>query len=106
MRCLKRPGHVLVMDSPFYRQQHSGEQMVKERRDEFQRRFGFASDSIASEEFLTREKLSDITRQLGLELEIRKPWYGVQWSLRPLKARLRGKREPAKFYLFWATVEK
>lgn len=106
MRCLKRPGDVLVMDSPFYRQPHSGEQMVKERRDEFQRRFGFASDSIASEEFLTREKLSDVTRQLGLELQIRKPWYGVQWSLRPLKARLRGKREPAKFYLLWATVEK
>lgn len=105
MRCLKRPGHVLIMDSPFYRRQHSGEQMVKEKRQEFQRRFGFSSDSIASEEFLTRERLSDISRHLGLKFQIRKPWYGVQWSLRPWKARLRGKREPAKFYLFWATVE-
>ena len=106
MRCLKRPGYVLIMDSPFYRQQPSGEQMVKEKREEFQRRYGFPSDSIASEEFLTREKLAAISRQLGLKLQVKKPWYGVQWWLRPLKARLRGKREPAKFYLFWATVEK
>lgn len=106
VRCLKRPGYVVVMDSPFYRRQHSGEQMVTEKRQEFQRRFGFSSDSIASEEFLTREKLSAISRQLGLTLQVEKPWYGVQWSLRPLKARLRGKREPAKFYLLWAMVEK
>lgn len=106
VRCLKRPGEVLVMDSPFYRRQHSGERMVEEKREEFQRRFGFASDSVASEEFLTREKLSAITRRLGLKLQIKKPWYGVQWSLRPMKARLRGRREPAKFYLLWATVEK
>ena len=106
MRCLKRPGYVVVMDSPFYRRQHSGEQMVKERQADFQRRFGFASDSIASEEFLTRERLSEITRQLGLKMQIEKPWYGLQWFLRPVKARLRGKREPAKFYLLWAMVEK
>jgi ubiquinone/menaquinone biosynthesis C-methylase UbiE len=106
MRCLKRPGYVVVMDSPFYRQQHSGEQMVKEKQSDFQRRFGFASDSIASEEFLTRDKLSEISRQLGLKFEIKKPWYGYQWFLRPVKARLRGKREPAKFYFLWAMIEK
>ena len=106
MRCLKRPGYVLIMDSPFYRRQHSGEQMVKEKRQEFQRRFGFSSDSIPSEEFLTPEKLSAISRELGLKLQVNKPWYGVQWSLRPLKARFRGTREPARFHLYWAMVEK
>ena len=106
LRCLKRPGYVVVTDSPFYRRQHSGEQMVKEKREEFQRRFGFASDSISSEEFLTQERLSDISLELDLNLQIEKPWYGVQWSLRPVKARLRGKREPAKFYLLWASIEK
>jgi hypothetical protein len=80
--------------------------MVKERQADFQRRFGFASDSIASEEFLTRERLSEITHQLGLKMQIEKPWYGLQWFLRPVKARLRSKREPAKFYLLWAMVEK
>jgi ubiquinone/menaquinone biosynthesis C-methylase UbiE len=106
MRCLKRPGYLLVMDSPFYTRPHSGEQMVQEKRQEFQRRFGFSSDSIASEEFLTREKLSAISSQLDLKWQVNKPWYGIQWALRPLKARLRGKREPAKFYLLWAMVEK
>ena len=61
MRCLKRPGYLLIMDSPFYKRQYSGEQMVKEKREQFQRRFGFSSDSIASEEFLTPEKLSAIS---------------------------------------------
>lgn len=105
MRCLKRPGSLLVMDSPFYKRQHSGEQMVKEKREQFQRRFGCPSDSIASEEFLTPGKLAEIARQLGLKLQIQKPWYGFQWWLRPVKAALRGKREPAKFYVLWARVE-
>jgi hypothetical protein len=34
-----------------------------------------------------------------------KPWYGINWALRPAKARLLRRREPAKFYLLWAKVQ-
>ena len=106
VRCLRRPGFLVIMDSPFYRRQESGQQMLKERRAEFQRRFGFASDSIQSEEFVTAERLSALSRQLGLRWRIEKPWYGIRWALRPLKAYLASKREPAKFHLIWTRVDR
>jgi SAM-dependent methyltransferase len=106
VRCLRCPGYLLVTDSPFYRRKHSGEQMVREKRAAFLRRFGFASDSVESEEFVTRERLSELSQQLGLRWQIEKPWYGIGWAFRPVKAQLLGKREPAKFYMLWARVER
>lgn len=105
LRCLRRPGYVIIADSPLYRRKESGEQMLSERRTEFSRTFGFASDSIASQEFLTPNILSDLAECLHLRWHIAKPWYGAEWALRPLKAWMRRKREPSKFYLIWARVE-
>ncbi len=103
-RCLRRPGYLIIADSPFYRQWQAGEQMVRERRAEFRRKFGLASDSIASQEYLTPAILSDLSRRLSLHWHIEKPWYGIDWALRPVKAWARRKREPSKFYLLWARV--
>ena len=51
------------------------------------------------------EILSDLARRLSLRWNIAKPWYGFSWAMRPLKARVLGKREPSKFYLLWARIE-
>lgn len=105
LRCLRRPGYVIIADSPLYRRSSSGEQMVKERRADFQRRFGFPSDGIASQEFLTPGVLAKLAECLALRWHIEKPWYGLGWAMRPLKAAIRRRREPSKFYLIWARVE-
>lgn len=105
LRCLRPPGHILIVDSPFYKREESGRQMVEERRAKFQETYGFRSDSISSREFLTAETMNELTRELGLAWQICRPWHGLSWALRPLRARLLGRREPAKFLIAWGTVE-
>jgi len=105
LRCLRRPGIVVIADSPLYRRSKSGEQMIEERKIDFRRRFGFSSDSLRSKEYLTRRILSDLARGRSWKWQMEKPWYGLAWALRPLKARILRKREPSKFYLLWARVE-
>lgn len=104
IRCLRPRGHLLILDSPFYRREESGHRMVGERKRQFTQTFGFASDSIASREFLTAAALDEVSRSLHLRWKVRKPWYGWKWTLRPVKARLLGRREPSKFYIFFAEV--
>ena len=104
LRCLRLPGHVFILDSPLYKLEASGRQMVEERRAASEQRFGFRSDSIASCEFLTPEILQELGNAFGLTWNVLKPWLGLGWALRPWKARLLGRREPAKFHILWATV--
>lgn len=104
VRCLRPGGHVLIIDSPFYASEESGYCMVDERKQQFTRAFGFASDSIGSREFLTATALAEVTASLHLHWKVRKPWYSVKWALRPVKARMLRRREPSKFYIFWAEV--
>lgn len=106
LRCLRHPGYLVIADSPLYRRAESGERMSAERKADFCRRFGFASDSVPSKEYLTPEVLSDLARRLSLEWNIAKPWYGLSWALRPLRAWILGRREPSKFYLLWVRVER
>jgi ubiquinone/menaquinone biosynthesis C-methylase UbiE len=105
LRCLRRPGYVVIADSPFYSCTESGDQMIREKHAEFQRKFGFLSNSIQSREFITRQILSELSQTFSFRWNVETPWYGVNWALRPIKARLRRKREPAKFHVAWARVE-
>lgn len=105
-RCLRRPGYLVIADTPLYRRAASGEQMLAERKECFRQRFGFSSDSLPSREYLTPEILSSLSQRLSLNWHVEKPWYGLGWALRPLKAWMRRKREPSKFYLLWARVER
>jgi SAM-dependent methyltransferase len=104
LRCVRRPGHVVIIDSPFYERPESGAEMVKERRVEFVRKFGFPSDSLPSREYLTAGILKDLADSFRLSWHRAKPWYGWQWAVRPIKARLSGRREPSKFYILWTVV--
>jgi len=105
LRCLRKGGHLIVADSPFYRKDESGQRMLQEKRDAFNRQFGFSSDSIPSREYLTTDTLNDLAAHLELKWRVYKPWYGLGWALRPMKASLLRRREPSKFYLLHAKVE-
>jgi SAM-dependent methyltransferase len=102
MRCLKRGGMIIVADSPWYRKESSGEQMLAERRTMFLQRYGTPSDSILSQEFLTDHRLRELEREFGFRWKRHTPFYGLQWAMRPGIARWRGRREPARFYIYTA----
>jgi SAM-dependent methyltransferase len=97
LRVLAADGRLVIMDSPLYRDGSSGASMVRERDDEFQRRYGLRG--ARAEGFLTHERLAGLRTQLGLAWDLVEPWYGVRWWLKPWVAKVRGLREPARFTL-------
>ena len=100
LRVLSPKGKIIIMDSPVYHGAESGEQMVAERKSAFLSRYGFASDSLKSENYLTYRRMEDLGKTLGIAWRHIRPFYGVRWAVRPLWARLRGRREPAEFGLW------
>ena len=99
-RVLDVNGKLVVLDSPVYRDAHSGRSMVREREEQFTKRYGFASDSLQSENYLTYQRMDELAAKLGITWRHIRPFYGIRWSLRPLLSRLRGRREPAEFGLW------
>jgi SAM-dependent methyltransferase len=99
LRVLDAEGRLVLMDSPIYHQAESGQAMVRERQEHFLRTLGFASDALPQEGYLTFQRLERLGEELDLRWELVEPFYGWRWTLRPLKARLLGRREPAKFML-------
>ena len=97
LRILRPEGRVAILDTPIYRRSSSGEQMVREREAQFQRAFGFPSNSIPSENYLTFQRLRDLSRALAMEWEMIAPSYGLRWAVRTWRARLLRRREPARF---------
>ena len=53
-RCVRKPGHVIIADSPFYSCEENGRKMLAEKHAQFERRFGFRSDSIQNREYRSR----------------------------------------------------
>ena len=98
-RCLTPGGRFVIIDSPVYRLREHGEAMRRERHQQFQASYGFASDSLASIEFFDEQMLTELTVDLGIEWRVYKPWYGWQWAMRPWKARWKGKRLPSRFWI-------
>ena len=76
--------------------------MVAERHAAFLQKYGTASDSIRSLEFLTDERLRVLEEQLSIKWTAFSPRYGLKWAMRPLIARLRGRREPSRFRIYAA----
>jgi SAM-dependent methyltransferase len=99
LRVLSPKGLVVIMDSPVYRRSDSGEKMVEEREEQFKAKYGFASDQLQSENYLTYTRLDDLARELGITWKRITPFYGLRWMFRPLIAKLLRRREPAKFHL-------
>lgn len=101
-RCLRTGGTAVIIDTPVYRKREHGERMVRERHAFFERQYGFRSDAAPSIEFLDREELGALARELRIDWEIHRPWYGLEWYLRPWKARLLRRRPPSEFWILVA----
>ena len=99
LRVLSPRGNIVILDSPVYRRAESGQQMVQEREAQFKEKYGFPSDSLQSENYLTYPRLKGLARELNLKWKYITPFYGMRWMARPLFAGLLRRREPAKFHL-------
>ncbi len=97
LRVLQPHGQIVILDSPLYRSGESGAQMVREREAAFTKKYGFPSNALSSENYLTQQRLRDLAAALHLRWQLIQPFYGWRWHVRPLWARLRGRREPARF---------
>jgi SAM-dependent methyltransferase len=104
-RCLRRGGCVVILDSPVYRKRAHGEMMRAERHAGFERQYGFRSDALASIEYFDRQMLASLARELSFCWEIHRPWYGWRWGLRPLRARIAGRRPPSRFWILVARFD-
>ena len=99
LRVLGVDGKLVVLDSPVYRDAGSGSSMVREREGQFKQRYGFPSDNLQSENYLTYSKLNKLADELNLAWRFITPFYGFRWTIRPIAAKLLGRREPAKFHV-------
>lgn len=103
LRVLDSSGRVVIMDSPVYHDPQSGERMAAERREQFRARYGFASDSLQSENYLTYARMRSLGEQFKIHWRHVRPFYGLRWTIRPWLARLKRRREPAEFGLWVGT---
>lgn len=103
LRVLRPGGRLVVLETPLYRTKAAGDAMVAERHAQFERQYGTRSDSVPSIEFLTTDMLRDLERSLGIRWRMHRTWYGRQWAMRPIKAKLKKKRPPSRFVVLVAT---
>jgi SAM-dependent methyltransferase len=104
-RCLRPEGRVVILDSPVYRLAEHGEKMRAERQVFFEQQHGFRSEALRSIEYLDEAMLDTLARDLRLTWRIHRPWYGINWMLRPWKARLKGRRPPSRFWILEAMFQ-
>lgn len=103
VRVLRPDGSVAIVDSPVYRLAISGLRMVREREERYERLHGFPSNALRTENFLTWTRLEELGANLDLSWHIMMPHLGPGFTLRRWKARIRGRREPARFPLIVGT---
>ncbi|MGD0628857.1 MAG: class I SAM-dependent methyltransferase [Terracidiphilus sp.] len=100
LRCIRSGGMVIVCDTPWYSRDESGKKMLSERRAAFTERYGTASDSIRSLEYLTDERLWKLEEQLSVRWTVHLPRYGFRWAMRPVVAKFLNRREPSRFRIY------
>lgn len=97
LRVLRPHGTLVILDSPMYVDPTSGARMVQERQARFQTTYGFASNALPSEHFLTRAKLDQLSSQLNLSWTLHQPALDLRSRLSRTVGGLRARREPARF---------
>ena len=105
LRVLHRDGTLVILDSPMYIDPTSGARMVQERRARFMATYGFASDALPSEHYLTSARLDALARELGIAWRVYRP--GLDWrsGLSRAIGGLRARREPASFPVITGTLK-
>jgi len=104
LRCARPGGLIVIADTPWYSRDECGQEMLRERRAHFTARYGFASDAIASREYLTDRDLRFLHDRFAIEWRFHSPFYGIRWQLRPLFAKLHRRRTPSQFRIYVAEV--
>jgi len=102
-RVLQAGGRIALLDSPFYRTTVAGEAMASEKRRTAAERFGPLAEALmrlSCIEYLTSERLTSASAALGLEWRRHRVRYPLSYELRPIAARLRGRRIPSRFDLW------
>ena len=79
--------------------------MVREREAAFSRRFGFPSNALASEHYLTPARLQELAGTLGIRWTVTFPHHGIRFAIRRWKRLLLGRREAARFPVIVARKE-
>lgn len=97
LKLLTREGVLAIMDTPVYSREESGFTMVNERKKAFKEAYGFASDALPLENFLTEIRLQRMLETHHLEMQRFEPYFGLKRAVLPYWERLRGRREPARF---------
>jgi SAM-dependent methyltransferase len=97
LRVLGQDGTLVILDSPMYFDPTSGQRMVQERQARFLARYGFASNALPSEHFLTRARLDELGRALQIDWHVYRPALDWRSALGRTIGGLRARREPASF---------
>jgi SAM-dependent methyltransferase len=105
-RVVTAGGRIFIIDSPFYRSEAVGRQMVEEKRRNAGRQFGDLAGDLAGLpfiEFLTPRRLREASSRLGLTWRRHRVRYPLWYELRPVVALLRRRRPPSRFDV-WESV--
>lgn len=105
IRCITPKGAVVIADSPWYANEQSGEAMIDEKRAYFLAKYGFPSTAIASQEYLTPDRLKRLSDRCSVKWTMSRPSHGINWALRPVFAKIKGRRSPSHFYVHMAQVK-
>lgn len=98
IRVLAPAGLVIVMDSPMYHDAKSGRLMLEVKARSLKERFGldFVRGTLG---FLTFSDFENLGRTFALDWDWIEPFVDARWATRQWRAKLRKKREPARFGL-------
>ena len=94
---LKPNGRIIVIDTPVYRQEISGSEMVIEREARFTERYGFPSNQLNSEHFLTYRRITKLADKLRTRYQLFHLHTLAKRTWRRAKVRANGSREAAEF---------
>ena len=97
LRVVRPGGTLVILDSPMYRDPTSGARMVQERQARFRAAYGFASDALPSQHYLTPAHLERVGRELGIAWQVHQPTLDWRSSVGRTLGGLRARREPARF---------
>ena len=79
--------------------------MRRERRRDFAAKYGTESDHIGSIEYLDEAAIHGLSREVGIDWRVHKPWYGFAWHSRPVKAWWKNARPPSRFWILEGIVQ-
>ncbi len=103
LRVLRPQGTLVILDTPMYTDPTSGARMVQERQSRFMATYGFASDALPSEHFLTPARLPELSRELNLSWQTYYPVLDWRSAFGRTLGGIRARREPARFPVILGT---